>query len=593
MASGTATVKAVLSGDTVILIGRAVNGPPPEMQLTLSFLQAPKLGRVPGVADEPFAWDSRDFLRSRCIGKQVTFKVESQAGPTGRNFGSVKLDGESLAAAVAREGWARVKKTEQGRDGDSEHDELAELGQAAEAGKKGIFTDDPAKKEQGLKQVKWSDVDTEALLMMHKGTPTKATIEHIKDGSSYRVLIHDSWSMVNFNLAGVACPRMNAPGRRPQGAPAPGAADSVSGMGKATIQAAMTSGSGATTNGTASLPPPPAQPEPHAAEAKHFVEMRLLHREVELRLGSVDKLGHLYGSVVHPKGDIAAEILRTGLGRVVDWSLPHVGPGAAPSLRSAENEAKRLRLRLWHSWEPPKIDGDSSYTGQVVEVHSGDQISVLVGAGTGAGVERRIALSSVRGPKVGNPRRGVPDEPRAADSKEFLRKLVIGKTVKVGVDYQRDIPQSNEGPPIKRAFATVTLPPPGKGGAAVSVGGKCLNEVMVAEGLATVMRLRQDDPRSSVYDALVVAEGLARSEKKGLHSTVPPTTRRVMDLCGDSKRAKQFLNTLVRSGTLKGVVEHVFSGSRFKVHVPKENCAFTLAMTEVRCPQAPRAGGKR
>lgn len=56
-------------------------------------------------------------------GFQVTFKPEYQAGASGRNFGWVKLDGESLAAAVAKEGWARVK--EQGTS--SQSSELEEL----------------------------------------------------------------------------------------------------------------------------------------------------------------------------------------------------------------------------------------------------------------------------------------------------------------------------------------------------------------------------------------------------------------------------------------------------------------------------------
>lgn len=55
--------------------------------------------------------------------RQVTFKVEFQAGASGRNFGWVKLEDESLAAAVAEEGWARVK--DQGTsDQSSELDEL-------------------------------------------------------------------------------------------------------------------------------------------------------------------------------------------------------------------------------------------------------------------------------------------------------------------------------------------------------------------------------------------------------------------------------------------------------------------------------------
>lgn len=49
---GTAVVKAVTSGDTVILQGRAQNGPPPERSLSLSSLLAPKVARGPNGPEE-------------------------------------------------------------------------------------------------------------------------------------------------------------------------------------------------------------------------------------------------------------------------------------------------------------------------------------------------------------------------------------------------------------------------------------------------------------------------------------------------------------------------------------------------------------
>lgn len=49
------------------------------MQLSLASLAAPKLGRAPGIADEQFAWDSREFLRKKCIGKQVCLSVNPAA----------------------------------------------------------------------------------------------------------------------------------------------------------------------------------------------------------------------------------------------------------------------------------------------------------------------------------------------------------------------------------------------------------------------------------------------------------------------------------------------------------------------------------
>jgi hypothetical protein len=65
-------VKEVLSGDSITIVGGSPpNGlPPPEKRLTLSSLVAPKLGKRDGTTkDEPFAWQSREWLRNKLIGK--------------------------------------------------------------------------------------------------------------------------------------------------------------------------------------------------------------------------------------------------------------------------------------------------------------------------------------------------------------------------------------------------------------------------------------------------------------------------------------------------------------------------------------------
>jgi len=89
MASGIATVKEVLSGDTVVLMGAPKGGPPPEIRLTLSSLIAPRLAnnaRAGETKDEPFAWESREFLRKTLIGKQVSSRSSTQyPASTGRS----------------------------------------------------------------------------------------------------------------------------------------------------------------------------------------------------------------------------------------------------------------------------------------------------------------------------------------------------------------------------------------------------------------------------------------------------------------------------------------------------------------------------
>lgn len=72
---------------------------------------------------------------------------------------------------------------------------------------------------------------------------------------------------------------------------------------------------------------------------------------------------------------------------------------------------------------------------QVVEVVSGDCIIVADDAAPygSPSAERRVNLSSIRAPKLGNPRREDNKPQRfAREAKEFLRTRLIGKQVRIG-----------------------------------------------------------------------------------------------------------------------------------------------------------------
>lgn len=49
---GRAFVKQVLSGDTLVLRGKPVSGPPPEMQISLSEVSAPRLASIKDPTNE-------------------------------------------------------------------------------------------------------------------------------------------------------------------------------------------------------------------------------------------------------------------------------------------------------------------------------------------------------------------------------------------------------------------------------------------------------------------------------------------------------------------------------------------------------------
>lgn len=76
------------------------------------------------------------------------------------------------------------------------------------------------------------------------------------------------------------------------------------------------------------------KPEEFGEEAKFFVEIRLLQRDIKVVLeGTANQ--NVIGSVLHPRGNIAEFLLREGLAKCVDWSMGLV-TGGAEKLRDAE-----------------------------------------------------------------------------------------------------------------------------------------------------------------------------------------------------------------------------------------------------------------
>lgn len=55
-------------------------------------------------------------------------------------------------------------------------------------------------------------------------------------------------------------------------------------------------------------------------------------------------------------------------------------------------------------------------------------------------------------------------------------------------------------------------------------------------------------------------------------------------LPGSAQRAKQYLPFFQRTASVPGVVEHVISGSRIKVYVPKESVQIAFCPSGVKTP---------
>jgi endonuclease YncB( thermonuclease family) len=146
MSTLEAKVKSVLSGDTVIL--HNINNPKQERTLSLAFVTAPRMRRE---GDEPFAFESRDFLRRLLVGKVVQFKVLYKI-PTGANreYGVISLPNRTqLPEQAVAEGWLKLRDDAGRKDDSEESTALLEKLQALEARarseSKGLWTESSSK----------------------------------------------------------------------------------------------------------------------------------------------------------------------------------------------------------------------------------------------------------------------------------------------------------------------------------------------------------------------------------------------------------------------------------------------------------------
>ena len=441
MAEGIATVKAVKSGDCVILMGNAASGKRPEIELTLSSLMAPHVGNRTR-EEEDFGNASREFLRNLVIGKRVAFRVEYKVDAIRRTFGSIQLDGiGDVGTAVVRNGWAKVRPSREGDEQCAANlEELQALAETAEAAKIGMFDAKASKKVKQWNIERSQRLDhaaASALLKELKSSPQEIVVEQVLDGAAIRAVImnREPKMTVMLSFSGIACPRVRPTARKPRGG------------GAAKVAA----------DGADAASPAALEPEPFALEARDFTEVRLLHRRLEVRFEGVGRTGRFFGTVVHKKGNIGVKLVEVGLARVQEWSLIFAAAAAQKEARSGQLAAKMSKKRLWKNYTPPVLP--APFRGTVVDIVSTDTVIVAPSRG---GEERRVTLASVRTPWLG--RRDERPKPWAYEASELLRKTCIGKQVDVQIDYLR----SRDPARPAREFGTVTLKS-GRGNVAVTL----------------------------------------------------------------------------------------------------------------------------
>eukprot|EP00201_Polytomella_parva_P016627 CAMPEP_0175065674 /NCGR_PEP_ID=MMETSP0052_2-20121109/16068_1 /TAXON_ID=51329 ORGANISM="Polytomella parva, Strain SAG 63-3" /NCGR_SAMPLE_ID=MMETSP0052_2 /ASSEMBLY_ACC=CAM_ASM_000194 /LENGTH=832 /DNA_ID=CAMNT_0016332259 /DNA_START=106 /DNA_END=2601 /DNA_ORIENTATION=- len=342
-------VKEVPSGDTLVISATVKSGVPPEKRITLSSLIAPKLGLRDGSRnDEPFAYQSREFLRSLCIGQPCVFRVEHKIEAAGnREFGSVFLGQQrNVAVEVASNGWARVKFASaaaiEAKEVSPYYDALQQAESEAKALELGLWTRDPTASEESVRDLR--DLDASAFFLgLGKGARFVATVEQVLSGSTLRLGVRDPveavqsavqsqdppssvflYGSVLVHVSGVQAPSMTRPGtsslplRGGHSGPAWGSTPAGGGVGGGVVSSGAdtessisnaveslsinpsNSNSTTTTTTTTTIPTSIPTSDPFAREAKFLTETHALNRDVRLIAEGLDRNGNLYVTVLTP-----------------------------------------------------------------------------------------------------------------------------------------------------------------------------------------------------------------------------------------------------------------------------------------------------
>lgn len=539
----------MLSGDSLIIRGQPRGGPPEEKQIGLCWIVTPKMGRRQGfreeVPEELGAFEAREFLRKKLVGKEVIFKymysVPLNSGGS-RDFGLVFLDnenGQSIGEMLVEEGLAEVSKRKQNEDNPI-YKHLLDLEEKAKDAKKGKWATLGGDKKPFAKRILHHEVSQEtADYLRDKTFKDGAIVEYVQNADQMKIALllnkeTNEWQMITLKLSGIKC--------RSQG-------------------------------------------QPFAEESKFIVESRLLQRDVTVRIEQMQRTGDnpiLFGTVLGGKdkmSNIAVALLKEGMATLVDATLKLT---PSPELyRAAVAEAKSKRLRIWKDYQEDEKSemisrSRETYEAKVVEIINGDALNIV---SLKDNQLRKVFLASIRPPRrveTSSDQKGrqLYDAPYMFEAREFLRKRLIGKKVQVIVDYIQ--PKTEQYP--EKICATILL------------NGLNIGEALVAKGFATVAKYRADEEKKATsYDSLLDAEIKAEKNKKGLHGK-EGTIKRVVELSNDIAKAKSFLPFLVRSGSggprKEGIVERVYSSTRIKVFIPKENCLINLIIQGVTAPKA-------
>lgn len=139
--------------------------------------------------DEPWAWEAREFLRSKLIGEEVYFHSERPQNAN-RDYGTIYLGSDATNAPnvtelLVQEGLVSVRR-DNARTPSPELQRLIDLEEAAKSANKNKWS---SQSSDHVREIKWTQENQRNFVDQLAGKPVNAIIEHVRDGSTVRAFL--------------------------------------------------------------------------------------------------------------------------------------------------------------------------------------------------------------------------------------------------------------------------------------------------------------------------------------------------------------------------------------------------------------------
>jgi staphylococcal nuclease domain-containing protein 1 len=409
--SGKGLVMGVISADSII-VKHSGKEDPFDGIVHLAFVQAPRIGSSQRV-EEAFAFEAREAIREKIIGRKCSFTVQYQIN--GRRYLTLKVDDEDVASILVSQGLAKPTEKRSNMEQGGPHEALIKLSEEPKAKKVGVWATEPKHIEKHTRQVVYfgeSDYMPAKLLAEanKEAKPLAAVLEHVFSASYVTLYVYRLQTVVKMSLLHLFTPQ--------------------------------------------------STDKDILEKGKAFMEKMLLHKTVGVKLARVDESGGLVGRIFFSAGEIAAEVLKSGYSKLSTPKDSNFDAAYYKELKQAQMIGQTKRAGIWHDLKDSELQQNKSkvddFCGRVVEINSGDSLTIEKDSDLS---HERIFLSSVKAPGLGRIIKGETSgaEPYSWESKESLRKLAIGKKVKVEMEYSREVQSSRGGADFCMNFGAIFL----------------------------------------------------------------------------------------------------------------------------------------